>query len=179
MKINFKHHILILLAFASIIISAAVYWYVYGTVIKQAETYSKDLAENSLDSGKKVNEKEVAKMYADTILGRAQLANAVLQDDKIITFIESIESIEQNTSLDINISSISNDDLSSSAKGTFGHLKVHVDINGSWSDVMRSIILIENLPYSLSVDNIHLQFSKDIKKVQWKASLDIIVLTIK
>ncbi len=179
MKTNSKHYTVITLAIGSVFLSSFGYWYIYGIVIKQAENYSKSLQEIALVDTKKQQIKDIAKMHEDTLKARERLSTFVLTDDKLINFIEFVESIGNRSSTDTTISSIKNDDLSSAEKGTFGHLKARIDIKGSWTNIMRALVLIENLPYSLSLNNIDLNFNKADKNPQWNVRLDIEVLTIK
>lgn len=188
MKINYKHYILICFALCSVLIAVIGYWFVYRNIIKQAETYSSGLENISLENEKKQHINEVAKVYIDTLEDRNKLSNYLLNDDKIVGLIEAIESIGVNSSSVVSISGINNEDLSSAEKGTFGHLKARIDAKGSWTNIMRTLIMIENLPYSLSINNLTLSFEKNassdpkiksVKNDSWSMSFNITVLTIK
>lgn len=188
MKINFKHYILICLAICSVVISGVGYWFVYDRVIKQAKTYSSGLQNISLENNKKQHINEVAKAYNDTLEDRNKITNFLLNDDKIVGLIETIESIGENSSSNVTISGINNEDLSSAEKGTFGHLIARIDAKGTWVNIMRALIMIENLSYSISINNLNLiseggesasSKTKIVKNDNWKLSFDISVLTIK
>ncbi len=155
---------MIVFALASILLVSFGYWYVYGVIVKQAENYSSAQQQIELEKGRAQREQELAKTYNDTLNDRMRLPVLIISDDKVVNFIEAIESITNLSSADVALSSIINAN---------SHLKGVVEIKGTWANVMKALILIENLPYSISFDT--LKMSLDDKK--WSIVLDIRALT--
>jgi hypothetical protein len=166
MKINFKHYILVPIAILSLIASSLSYLYLYNFIVKKAEAYSDTLKKVELEKERKKNEQETVKMYVDTLSDRNRLGSFFVSEDKVIEFIESVEKIGPESSTAIELSSI---------KVEEGHFRFHSEVKGSWTNVIRALILIENLPYSMSLDNVRIFFGEK----QWNLSVDIGVLTIK
>lgn len=175
MKINPKHYLLIVLAIASIGLSGFGYWYLYNKIISQAEGEYNALQEYQIEVIKKQNEQDLVKVYADTLSDRNKLSSYFITEDKIIGFIESVEAVGDYSKTDVTLSAINTDDFNNLEKGNSGHLKTHIDIKGDWSNVMKALILIENMPYSISINNMNLLFASG----KWSMAFDIEVLTIK
>lgn len=166
MKTNSKHYILIFFATATFLVSGFGYWYVYDTVLKQKENYLKVSKEVETERGKQQYENELMQVYKDTAIDRAKLPNFFVSESKVLNFIKTIESIGPSSKTEIRISSIVKDALK---------VRTHIDIKGGWINVMLALTLIENLPYSISLENVSL-FNRDKK---WEMTFDLSVLTTK
>ncbi len=189
MKINHRHYILLIVAFIVFLISAASYLLLYREVVSQARQSSQILAEVTLESNKKLHERELTATYADTLSDRTRVTSFVVSEDKIVPFIESIEKIGTDSGTDLEISAIGTEKSTTQDAG-FGHIAAHIDVKGSWTNVMRALLLIENMPYSAVINNVRLVASDAIQTVevkkgtsqkirQWGLSLDIRILTSK
>lgn len=166
MKTNSKHYILIFFATATILVSGFGYWYVYGTVLKQKENHLKISKDVETDIGKQQYEDELIRLHRDTSVDRARLLDFFISEDKILNFIKIIESIGPSSKSEIKISSITKDSTK---------VKSHIDIKGGWVNIMLALTLVENLPYSISLDNVNL-FKRDKR---WELSFDLSVLILK
>ena len=169
MKIGTKHYFLICLAIISILVSSFGYWFVYDAVIKQAENYSESSKEEQIEKDNSQKAQELVKIHTDTKDDRAKLPTFAVSEDKVVDFIESVESIGAFTSTKVELSSINNEN---------SFLKAHVQASGNWSDLLNSLVMIENIPYSVSLNNVQFTSFPD-KKGQWNMSLDIQALMIK
>ncbi len=113
---------------------------------------------------------------------RAMLNTFFVDDEDKVTFIEMIESLGDRTGSAVTLSSIVADDLATSPVGTQGHVKINVEAQGSWSSVMRTLILAENLPYKITVTSIRLDTSGTLDaknpKQSWKLSFVLDALSI-
>lgn len=189
MKINSKHYILIIFAIAAIILSIFGYIVMYRNIITQAMNSSKIMNEVNAESEKKKYENDLTAVFNNTVSDRAKLSSYFIHEDKIVDFIENVEKIGTDSGTDLILSSINSDNLSSAKIGTVGHVKAHITVNGSWANVMKSLILIENIPYSLSMNNVRLDSvsgaelsvdnKKEVRGKRWNLALDIEVLIIK
>lgn len=160
----------------------------YRTIVIQAKNSSKVINEISTENEKRQYENELTKVFNDTKDQRSKLSSFFIYEDKIVDFIEKVEGIGLDSNTILTLSSINADDLSSAKSGSTGFVKAHITANGSWSSIMRALILIENLPYSLSLNNIRIDSSasadipvgkEEAKKGKWNLSLDLKVIMMK
>jgi hypothetical protein len=179
MKNNSKHITLILFGIISIIVSACGYLYIHDAVINQAERYSIALKDSETYDENKKNEQNLQKIYKQTVVDRAKLDTYIITEDKVVNFIESLENIGKMTNTKVALSSIDSEEMKDLAKGTSGHIKAKVDIKGSWSNVMTSLSMLENLPFSITLDNSKLSNNNLDKSAPWSLSTGIRVLSIK
>lgn len=168
MKINSKHYILVIFALGSVALAGFGYWHVYRIVIKQAEINSESLQAVESEKGRTQREQDLAKTHAETLDDRARLPAFIVSEDKVVDLIESIESVASSSDSEVTLSSIATEK---------SHFKGRIEIKGSWSNAMRALILIENLPYSISFNNLKLSHESESKK--WSILFDMQVLTKK
>ena len=188
MKANSKHYILLFVGLITLATAGFGYWFVYNTTISQAQGYSQLLQQLELNKNNQKQEQKLLEIDAVTLDRRSILPTYFITDDKILDFIKSIENIDRvSSSTEIVLSSITSDDAASETKSDSStstssemvpteHVKVHVSIKGSWNNVNKVLVLLENLPYSISISSINL--NSPAPKI-WNLSLDISALTIK
>lgn len=189
MKANHKHYTLLFVGLLTLIVTGIGYWYVYKVVITQAEKQS-EISQEIINNEQ--NNKQEIKMLdisSSTLEKRDMLSSYFVSEDKILDFIKSIENVADDSSTKITLSSINTDKMIADKKEIAGHIKVHAEIKGSWTNVNKALVLIENLPYFLSIESMRLdvsnQVSEDLdKKIstktkEWNLSIDISALTIK
>lgn len=188
MNVNSKHYILLLFSFAALAISGAGYVLLYKAVVSEARESSQAIAEVALENTKRLREQELTATYADTLSDRTRLASFVISEAEIVDFIEAVEGVGADSGAQVEISAIGKGDIAKTEKVSFGHIAAHLEIQGSWINVMRALILVENMPYSISMNNFNLVAMGDLaaasapvkgaapKVRQWKMSFDIKVL---
>lgn len=169
---------MILVGIGLIALAAAVvaYWFVYTRVASQVASTQAALTDMITERNQASQDKTIVSLLASTVADRAHLSDAFIQGDQLVNFIERFEAIGAD------LSSIQTDDLSVAPKGTVGHIHAHVDGQGSWSQVMKLLLLTEKLPYSIAIDHLQLSArSVDPKKrsALWGISFDVDVLSLK
>lgn len=82
MKVNYKHYILITIALVALVVSAASYLLLYRQVVSQARESSQALAEFTLENNKKLVERELTALYADSLNARARINSFIVPEDK-------------------------------------------------------------------------------------------------
>ena len=176
MKIYSGHYILVVFSLLTTVAAAFGYYVLYGQVVAQAESSSQAMQAVGLEVGRKEQEGQLLKLYDETKVKRAKLASSFVAEDKVVDFIEEVEAIGADTSTTLELSSLAKEE---------GRIKAHIEVKGSWSGVMRALMIIENMPYSISVKDIRLiaagDASGDLKKTSsrtWNLSLDFSVLTL-
>jgi len=121
------------------------------------------------DDQRKLLEQELEKIHQSSKEERAYVSGLIIDKDEIVTFIEEIEEIGIDTETDISISTIDSNDTSIKKDGDIGYLRSHIVVKGSWQNTMRALLLIENMPYGIVVNNIRLEGRED----RWDMSLDV------
>ena len=190
MKTNHRHYILLFIAIATTLVSIAGYFFFYQAIIYQAEKSSQSSVNTAQEDEKRQYEKNLKSIYEKSSADRSRLGSFVIYQEKIVDFIESVEKIGDDTNTALTLSSVNTDGFSVDPKEPIGHLKAHIESKGSWANVMRVLALIENMPYSMTVNNVRIMKTTessvsdkiDIKKQppkvgMWNISLDIIALT--
>ncbi|MEK7095368.1 MAG: hypothetical protein AAB895_03825 [Patescibacteria group bacterium] len=156
MKVNYKHYILITIALVALVVSAASYLLLYRQVVSQARESSQALAEFTLENNKKLVERELTALYADSLNARARINSFIVPEEKIVGLIEAIEKAGENSATDLEISAINTEKPKEDETNGLTHINATLAVKGSWINIMRALILIENLPYSLEINNLKL-----------------------
>ncbi len=180
-----RHHHITLLVFA-ISVTAVVYglfWFMYYSVGNSLDHAVAAKEEAQKQQFYKDQGKELEALYESTAEDRSKLPTFFVPDSDKVVFIEKLESLGGPTGSKVTLSSITADDLANSPVGTQGHVIAHLDVEGSWSSVMRTLIYAENLQYKSSVNGIHLSVSTegDVKspKQVWHLTFVLDTLSIR
>ena len=131
----------------------------------------------------KDQEKNLEEIYQSTAEDRATLSTLFIPDSDKVVFIETLESLGDKTGAKVTLSSISADDLSASTIGSQGHIITHLDVEGNWASVMKTLIYVENLQYRSILSKIHMTvtISSDPKDqgIVWNLSFILDTLSAK
>ena len=83
------------------------------------------------------------KILTETMEARAKVAEAFLQGDELIPFIEQLESLEKKTGVEMKL------DEPKSGAGKTPNLEISFHLTGPFNSLYRFLSLMENLPYQL------------------------------
>lgn len=161
MKPTYHHYAALSIATLVFVASGAAYFFIYYSVGDQTvKTLS---AENAVATEQQTaaRQKGIADSLTTTAADRARIGTFLISSDETVPFIEKIESVGHQSSSTVSLVSISID----SSK-----IHAHVTVQGSWTNMMRAVHLIESLPYSLSMDNIGISL---LGPRIWSAGFDI------
>ncbi len=159
MKINFRHFILSIFALAALAGSVLGYTVLYKSAISEAQKSSLAFREVAIENEKKLYEAELSTLYNESKIDRERAHRIIVSQTKIVGFIKDIENIGTLTSTDLTLTSIDAPDLSGKEDDFVSATEGTIQVVGSWTNVMRALILIENMPYSLTLSNIKLTTS--------------------
>ncbi len=182
MKTN--HLSLLILAITVTIFVASIYGYLYYKITVSGQKISE--AQYVIESAKlaKEREKSFLDRYTSTAPKWASLQDFFVHSDKVVDFIEVIESLSSQSKSTVTISSIDADNLDNAAVGKEGLIRVKINAKGSWVSVMRALSLVEVLPYKMSINNVRLNVvnndsgnTKDAQKT-WELNFDLQVAMI-
>ena len=153
MKTNHRHYILILFAILATALAVGVYVILYKTILTQAAQSFQISYELSQENEKKQHEQDLASIFAKSADDRERNDHSLISQAKIVSFIEMVESIEKQANVKLELSNLHNDDVITD-KNPITYLYAHVDAEGTWTNVMRTLLLLENLPYASIVDDV-------------------------
>ena len=185
MQANHKHYTLIIISILAIASSFTGYFLFFKIILHESSQADKSSSVIALNNEKKSLEKKKEGIFKSKVEDRAFITKIILPQDEIVGFIEKVENISNDTKAEVSISSIGNNMSANSKVGDMGYMTAHIEAKGSWQSIMQTLSLVENMPYSISINNIRLERVKDDfldkKKTQgvWNISLDIKVLIVK
>lgn len=177
MKNRQNHTTFLILSIAVTLFVGAVYIYMNYAVSNSIDraVLARDLVRN--EQANKNNEQNIINLYNSTKIPRSKLPSFLINANQAVKFIESIESLGSQVGSLVNISSIDSQKSENNSPGTFSSIKAHVEARGSWSSVMRTLMLFENLPYQSKINNVKISSSfgenQRISGRQWTLSLDV------
>jgi hypothetical protein len=175
MKPPQSHKPFLVLAIAITLLVVALYAYLYWQV---SVSVSKAIAAREIAQTEreyKAKEKDTIRLYENTATKRALLGGYFIPGDQTVQFIEAVESIGPISGSDLRLSSIDADNLSNEKAGTRGTVRAHVEANGSWMSVYKTLLFAERLPYKVTIDKVRLDSTLGAKNTrEWNVSFDII-----
>ena len=184
MKHKNKHLIFIVFASLVVVFVAIVYLYMYHIISVSTEktvSLHKIIANNSIQND---NNKNYGLGYKTARDKWALIPDLFVEPSKVVVFMESIEGIGEQAGSKVILDSIDADNLDDNVPGKEGVLRAKVSATGSWSAIMRTLSLMEVLPYRVSLKNIRLDQYGDrsskgeISGSSWKLSLDLDALMV-
>lgn len=114
---------------------------------------------------------------------REYLNKIFLQKDGLVGFLEYLENLGQSSGANLSISNV-NSDVMTNATSTVENIFIQINIEGSFKSVLKTISLIENMPYNIEVLRAslsHIQSSSKNNKtsIDWKLDTEIKILKAK
>lgn len=175
MRSRHSYTFLLMISIATTCVVFGVYAYMTHTL---STSVAASLAAREAVASAQANknrEQAFMQVYQSTASSWARLPTFFIPSNNAVSFIEAIESLGGQTGATVALSAINADTLDSAAAGTLGKIGAHVDVNGTWSAVMRTLELAEILPFKASVGNIHLDEESTDKagKHIWRMSFDV------
>jgi hypothetical protein len=186
-----KSNQIILLGILFLIMLLAMGGYVYLYLQINKKTASAESIVAEIDNEKK-SQQNIMGLKRSIELSEAKYAmlnSYFINEEKVVGFIEEIESLAQQASVTTEISSIQ----SGEQIGKKG-LYVTLDAQGNFDDVNNFIVRLENMPYQIQLTNVLLSTQKGSSQKptidpktgkaivstgvpQWKASLDFVLIS--
>lgn len=194
MYTNHRHYILLIFALGAITLTIFGYSFLHRLILAQARDSAQILREVNLIDEKKQRDQDVTSIYTKSAEDRLKLNSYLVPQDKIVNLIEEVEDFGITTNTELELSAITNEDAGVVGGVPFGHFKAHVDGQGTWANILRALILLENMPYSVTLNNIriisgaesssaNLPIKGAVQKApavrEWRLTLDLQVLTLK
>jgi len=170
-----NHASLFILALTTAIVACSLYayiWYQIGVSTTITVDTTNQVRSQSVDNNQSI---VLIKTTQNTEKNRNALASHFLSSTDAVGFIESLENIGTQTGSVIKISSIK----IATSSSMIGSAHGHVDAHGSWSSVMKILLLAETLPNVSMIDNLRLSGAAGQKgNTDWQISFDLDMLTV-
>lgn len=119
---------------------------------------------------------EIADVYQSTIDDRKKIRSLFVSENDTVTFIETLESVGSLAGSVLNISSI---ESIFETEQDLGLLRAHIEAKGSWQAIMRTLMLIENMPYRSTISHVRIDASGSVdNNREWRIVFDLEVSTV-
>lgn len=130
--------------------------------------YVKGMEEEIISTKKEISENEnrinnvqtLERLLNDFSEEEETLNSAILAEDDLVEFIEFLEDLAQRSKIGLSISSASLPESTKkrkSAPASFANPVFEIKASGSFDDLMRYLILLENSPFQVSFQRINIQ----------------------
>jgi hypothetical protein len=176
MKHYFGHLLLLSVAVITVCVVGLVYAYMWHTT--NASIQESILARQAVMSAtsNKTHDQAFMQMYQATADSWAKLPKLFVRPNDVVAFIVAVESLGSNIGAATTISAIDADNLENAKPGTMGIIHAHVDVQGSWSAVIRTLELAEIMPYKVDVSGVSLTADpsgSSKNSLGWRLGFDI------
>lgn len=156
------------------VICATLYFAVFAVVFMEISKIEN--AYNDTESGSRKNEKaEALRLIAETNKDNIQiLRNFLIQKEDDVEFIKQIEETGRKSGILFEIKSI---DVPPNQKDVFKEdVRIKMNIEGSWEDVMGFVDTLEKMPFGVSIQSINLDVRTSGK---WSGIIDFVIFRSK
>jgi hypothetical protein len=155
---------------------------VFGMIF--LENKSKDISFSLNTENKKMSLlKGANSMLDETKEKRDYVAYLFVDKDTIIDFLELVENLGPRTGSKVTVVSVSDEEKAFPITGTKSFIpgnKIRIEITGSWSQVFKTLYLLDYVPATFSLKNISLTKTEDDPKLKqkgfWEASVEATIL---
>lgn len=179
MKTN--HTLLLVFAIIVTIIVGGVYGLMYFGIEMSAQKIIKNQEQIDSQNLARQREKSFLDTYKATAHKWSELQDHYVKSNEVVSLIEKIEAIGPQSQTELVISSIDADNLENASFGKEGKIRMKISSRGAWSSVMKSLALVELMPYKLSINNVRANSSLNTQnqnksstsKSTWEISFDL------
>ena len=151
-----NHKTVLIIAGTLCVIACGLYAYMYYSVNAAADRAATAQAIIQSDTFDRSNAEKIKKLYQSTTEQRANVLKHVIPSTNIVAFIETFESVGSEAGSTLKLSGVSAGNPKDVAPAGMGLFHAHVEATGSWSSVMQTLMLTENLPFVTLIDSVSL-----------------------
>lgn len=176
MKYIHSHKGLLTISVCAVSVVYALYMYVYMSVdrsISDAIAINNVLHSEQIDASQ---EEGITAIYEATHADRARMAQLFVSDTATIDFIEMLESLGTKGGSVVTLSSIEADPIISDTVNIPRSIRIRIEARGSWSSVLKTIMLAETIPFRSSVNMVRIDSStnssRDARR-EWRATFEL------
>lgn len=174
-----SHKSLLLISFISLVIAALAYGYMNKSVGISSSNIEDMRTRIKSEDDVRAQARALLALSTDTASDRAKLRALALPSDKVVNLIVAVEAISSESGSKVTIANIGSPDSgqesTSTASSSASMVNMNVTATGSWTSVMRALVLAENLPYVSNIDSVRLDL---MDKQGWELNFKLHALTI-
>jgi hypothetical protein len=178
-KLRSQHYLLLILSFLTLFAAVVAYVFMYKDAVIKAEEADAIKTAVSVADKHTLEAENMKIIYNNTVSDRALVPSFLVSVDDAVPFIDAVEAIGPATGVTLSISSLSSGTDNASSHGI---VTATISAVGNWTNVMRAVQMVENMPYAISIKSINMDvLSSDGSSAKstphWTAALDISVLS--
>ncbi|MEI7462869.1 MAG: hypothetical protein WCK03_00560 [Candidatus Taylorbacteria bacterium] len=105
-----------------------------------------------------------------------KVSGSFVGSDDSLSFIRYLESLGDNTGADVSLTSVDNIAPVDGDLANNGYVSTKISVRGSWQAVVKTLMLSENMPYKVMIDNVQLTKVNDGKSKEsalWSLNFDL------
>ena len=158
----------------SLALSCVLYWFIEQAIDRKTEAFIEARDTQARVLFEEENEDRAKEMLDNTFGVRTILENHLLSVDEPLEFLTLVDdTIPRITGAPTEVKSISKEggEDTGGAEKTSPHVRVVLSAEGDWSNLYHLLLLIEHLPYAISLDRAILTLSTTGSDYDWEANI--------
>lgn len=172
---------LLIIALGALVVAVGIYVFMYRAVVRAYTTLVTTELEYTAVTREREQRDEVRAFVTETSEMRSELAGYLLASDDPIDFLNLLEQMGQEANVLLTVVSLSREEPVV-AKGTNNDIqapqvRVALLVEGAWENIYHLLALLETMPYSLSIDRVHVTEEKTETGFVWSGQIGISVNT--
>ena len=164
---NKKKNLIILIFLGLLNVIAIISYYILFMDISNKNDHISEITQN-INNNYQINNTRTSleNLVANTSEDRQKISTYFIDKNGTAKFLEMVESLAKEKSLEFNVKSVGIDDaIKNNASTTIAFLALQLETKGSWNNIMNFYSLLETLPYKTKF--ITMQITKDIITPNW------------
>lgn len=179
--------IIIVLAILNLAVFGS-YFYLFAKVKRMDETVSARLIQVESEAKRDGQLRSIKSLMNDTKKEREQIINFFVGPAGSVDFIETVEFLGRVADVNLEVQSVGIDTLKNKISSSTEPFRLSLKTEGSWSNTIHLLNLLESMPFKVSFDNISLEKiseasdpvkNKEKSSIYWIGSFGFSVLKIK
>jgi Tfp pilus assembly protein PilO len=171
-KSNTSNTTIILFLIFLILLTGSIFWYIKIIDGAQIIQDNKKAHSQELKDSQMISEIKNRQQQAEEII--KYLDSLYVSEDNAVAFIEYIESLANDSEVDLNIQNFKIDETEDV---DYNKMNMNINARGSWSQINRFVIMMENLNYSVHIDEFSLKVNQEESRVVWESEFKLSSLT--
>ncbi|MBM2817593.1 MAG: seg [Parcubacteria group bacterium] len=170
------------------LIVLGVCFYLFANIKKTDKEVSSRLIQIESEVKREELFRSIKTLMGDTKKEREQIASLFVQPKAEVDFIEAVESLGRTAEVKLEIESVGVETMKGKTSSSTELFRLSAKTEGSWRGIIHLLALLENMPFSISFENLNLgkisggSNSKDKKQEPssyWSGNFTFSVLKIK
>ena len=172
---------LLALALIFVVIIVLLYLFLFTKIKKESELVLLLGSDIELEVLEEQRFLSIKSLVRDIEKEQEELDSRFVSDEGIVAFLEEIEELGSKTNAVVEINAVDVESASGSAEENSAteSLRVSVKAKGNWSGVFHTLLLLETMPFSLSVQDAQFSVLSGREGQVWSGSFNLLVDKLK